>query len=73
MLWIPTIDPETHVGELMGERAAHIGEGMGGATPGGIAAGGACARLAAYSQVMVVAAIQKLRWLVTASGLRVCV
>jgi len=35
---IAAIDPETHVGEIMGERSAHIGEGIFGAAPGGIAA-----------------------------------
>jgi hypothetical protein len=35
MAGIAAIDPETHVGEIMGERSAHIGEGLFGATCGG--------------------------------------
>jgi hypothetical protein len=34
---IAAIDPETPIGELMGERAAHIGEGIFGPTRGGVA------------------------------------
>jgi hypothetical protein len=34
---IAAIEPETHVGEIVCERSAQIGEGMFGATRGGVA------------------------------------
>jgi hypothetical protein len=37
---IVSIDPETHVGEIMRKGSAHIGEGIFGPTRGCIAAGG---------------------------------
>lgn len=37
MAGIAAVDPETHVGEIMGERSAHIGEGIFGPTRGGVA------------------------------------
>ena len=36
MAGIAAVDPETPAGEFMGERSAHIGEGLFGATRGGI-------------------------------------
>ena len=39
MVGIAAIDPETPGGEFMGERAAHSGDGLGGAAPGRLAAG----------------------------------
>ncbi|WP_200389695.1 hypothetical protein [Thiocapsa imhoffii] len=36
MAGISAVDPETHVGEIMGERSAHIGDGIFGVTRGGI-------------------------------------
>jgi hypothetical protein len=42
---IAAIDPETNLGEIMGGRSAHIGEGLFGPTRGGVAPRVACSTL----------------------------
>jgi hypothetical protein len=71
---IAAIDPETHVGGIMGARSAQIGaKAYSVRRAAAQRRAGAGSKLAPYILVMVVPTIQKRRRLVTASGLRVCV